>query len=233
VIAFDVALLRLGAALLFGALIGIERQWRHKTAGVKTNALVAIGAAGFAIVSNTFGSGNHNPGQIAAAVVSGIGFIGAGVIIHRGATVQGVTTAATLWATASMGVAIGIGQYTVGGIVVAGVVFVQLIMRRFEAAVKRAAKQRGTTRIDLIVECDEESLDALNAVWNAYVAESDLVPLRRVTSRRGDRLIWRTTLLAKPAVDLTPFEERAVAVEGVTRVDARHADFGDEVSGGL
>ncbi len=70
----DDAFLRLSLAALFGALIGVERQWRHKNAGIKTNTLVALGAAGFAIMSNSFGTANHNPGQLAAAVVTGIGF---------------------------------------------------------------------------------------------------------------------------------------------------------------
>jgi uncharacterized membrane protein YhiD involved in acid resistance len=233
VIPTEVALLRLGIALVCGALIGIERQWRHKSAGVKTNTLVAIGAAGFAIISDTFGPGNHNPAQVAAAVVSGIGFIGAGVIIHRGATVQGVTTAATLWANASMGVAIGIGQYTVGGLIVAGVVFVQLIMRRFEAAVKRAAHARGVSRIDVVVECDEQALTVLNTAWNGFVVDANLTVVRRSTSRKGDRLTWRVSFLASPGLNLAPFEERIVTMDGVTRVDARHAEFTDDASPGL
>lgn len=120
--------LRIAVAFLFGAVAGIEREWRHKVAGIKTNALVAIGAAAFALMTDTFGPGNHNPAQLAAAVVSGIGFIGAGVIIHRGATVQGVTTAATLWANASMGVAIGLGYFVIGITVFAGVVVVQFVL---------------------------------------------------------------------------------------------------------
>src|SRR5712691_3504331 len=119
-IPLTIAITRLTIALLFGAIIGIEREWRHKNAGIKTNTLVAIGAAAFAMMSNTFGPNNHNPAQLAAAVVSGIGFIGAGVIIHRGANVQGVTTAATLWASASMGVAAGLGYYVVAALTFAG-----------------------------------------------------------------------------------------------------------------
>jgi putative Mg2+ transporter-C (MgtC) family protein len=120
--------LRIALAFVFGAVAGIEREWRHKVAGIKTNALVSIGAAAFSLMSNTFGPNNHSPAQLAAAVVSGIGFIGAGVIIHRGATVQGVTTAATLWANASMGVALGLGYFTVGITVFVGVVLVQFVL---------------------------------------------------------------------------------------------------------
>lgn len=120
--------LRIALAFVLGAVAGIEREWRHKVAGIKTNALVAIGAAAFALMSDTFGPNNHNPAQLAAAVVTGIGFIGAGVIIHRGATVQGVTTAATLWANAAMGVAIGLGYFAVGITVFAGVILVEFVL---------------------------------------------------------------------------------------------------------
>lgn len=120
--------LRIALAFALGAIAGIEREWRHKVAGIKTNALVAMGAATFALMSDTFGPNNHNPAQLAAAVVTGIGFIGAGVIIHRGATVQGVTTAATLWANAAMGVAFGLGYFVAGVTVFVGIIVVEFVL---------------------------------------------------------------------------------------------------------
>src|SRR5436305_11398193 len=146
--------LRIALAFLFGAVAGIEREWRHKVAGIKTNALVAIGSAAFALMSNTFGPNNHNPAQLAAAVVSGIGFVGAGVIIHRGATVQGVTTAATLWANASMGVAIGLGQLPLGFAMCAAILTVQFTMRHVGMIIARIKKEDEASRIELYVECD-------------------------------------------------------------------------------
>ena len=117
---------RIALALAFGAVIGIEPELRQKHAGLKTMTLVSIGAAGFAMMSDTFGASNHNPGQMAAAVVGGIGFIGAGVIMHRGFTVQGVTTAATLWADASVGVAAGFGYLALATVLTAAVTIVQV-----------------------------------------------------------------------------------------------------------
>ena len=89
-------ILRILISFLFGALVGIERQWHHKNAGLKTNTLVAIGAAAFALVSQHGFGPNSNPTQVAAGVVTGIGFIGAGVIMRRGGSVQGINSAATL-----------------------------------------------------------------------------------------------------------------------------------------
>ena len=79
---------RLGVAVLFGGLIGFERQWRQRMAGLRTNSLVAIGAAGF-VVFSMMASGDNSPTRVAAQVVSGVGFLGAGVILREGINVTG------------------------------------------------------------------------------------------------------------------------------------------------
>ena len=86
------------AAMLLGALIGAERQWRQRMAGLRTNALVATGAAVF--ILSSVAASPDSPGRIAAQVVSGIGFLGAGVIMREGMNVRGLNTAATLWCSA-------------------------------------------------------------------------------------------------------------------------------------
>src|SRR6266481_9990880 len=99
---------RLGIALLFGALIGFERQWRQRMAGLRTNALVSVGAAGFVVFSMTF-SADSSPTRVAAQIVSGIGFPGAGVILREGIDIRGLNTAATLWCSAMVGTFAGAG----------------------------------------------------------------------------------------------------------------------------
>lgn len=96
------------AALVFGAIIGMERQARQRMAGVRTNALVALAAASF-VVFSTLVIADTSPTRVAAQVVSGIGFLGAGVIFRDGFTVHGLNTAATLWCAAAVGVMCGIG----------------------------------------------------------------------------------------------------------------------------
>lgn len=91
-----------------GVLIGIERQWRQRTAGLRANALVAVGSAAFVALA-TVVEGENSPTRIAAQVASGIGFLGAGVIMREGAGVRGLNTAATLWGAASVGVLAGSG----------------------------------------------------------------------------------------------------------------------------
>jgi hypothetical protein len=94
--------IRLGVAVLFGSLIGFERQWLQRMAGLRTNSLVAVGAAGF-VVFSTMVSGDNSPTRMAAQVVSGVGFLGAGVILREGINVTGLNTAATLWCSAMVG----------------------------------------------------------------------------------------------------------------------------------
>ncbi len=225
-ITLQIALTRLAIALFFGAIIGIEREWRHKTAGLKTNSLVALGSATFAIVSNTFGLANHNPGQIAAAVVTGIGFIGAGVIIHRGMNVQGVTTAATLWANASVGVAVGLGQIYVGATLFALILVVQVTMRPLEVWLGRI-KPDSSSRVELYVECEPASLPRVNEVWRAYAESVSLITLQRVTMQRDLKCSWRSVFIApgERSIDLSTLEEKLAAVPGVHRIEAHFLGF--------
>lgn len=213
-IELSTAIVRLSLALALGAFIGVEREWRQKHAGLKTMILVAMGAAAFAMLSDTFGSGNANPGMIAAAVVGGIGFIGAGVIMHRNATVQGVTTAATLWSAASVGVAAGLGQFMVAGVLTAGILIVQFVMRWLERLIGRV-RGTGPGRFELRVDCDDNTYPMVHA---ALAKQTDLVALRRSVQRGTEHLVLRVTLRTPNGTDLTPLEGQLVALPGVRKV---------------
>src|ERR1700737_222589 len=111
--------LRLAVALVLGSVVGLERQYRQRMAGLRTNALVSIGAATFVMLSPLDRTGD--PTRIAAQVVSGIGFLAGGVIFREGISVRGLNTAATLWATAAVGTLAGFGflmQAAVGAVAV-------------------------------------------------------------------------------------------------------------------
>ena len=100
---------RLLLAAVIGGMFGIEREFKHKAAGLQTNILVALGSTLTMIVSVQF---DIDPARIAAGLVTGIGFLGAGLIIHGRAEIQGITTAATIWLVSAIGLAIGIGYYS-------------------------------------------------------------------------------------------------------------------------
>jgi putative Mg2+ transporter-C (MgtC) family protein len=103
--------LRSGLALTLGALIGAERQWRQRMAGLRTNALVAAGAAMFVMLTALTARAADDSFRIAGQVVSGIGFLGAGVILRNGLSITGLNTAATLWCSAAIGTLAGYGMY--------------------------------------------------------------------------------------------------------------------------
>ena len=108
--------LRVVVAVLLGGFVGWEREWHGREAGIRTYGAVSLGACVFALISTHIVTGN-NPHVIAAGVVTGIGFLGAGVILRDQGGVVGLTTAATLWATASVGLATGYGMYTLAVLV--------------------------------------------------------------------------------------------------------------------
>ena len=111
-------LARIGCALLMGTLIGVERQYRQRNAGLRTNILVSVGAAAFTVLSYSMTSGNGDPSRVAAQIVSGIGFLGGGLILKDGVTVRGLNTAATIWCSAACGTLSGVGLYTESAILV-------------------------------------------------------------------------------------------------------------------
>ena len=130
------AALNLGAAVSLGAVIGFERQWRQRLAGLRTNTLVALGAASFVVFERLF-STDTNLTRIAAQVVSGIGFLGAGIIFREGLNVRGLNTAATLWCSAAVGVLAGGGAVSYAAIAAAMVIAVNLLLRPLVQRINR------------------------------------------------------------------------------------------------
>src|SRR3954466_13656446 len=131
---WDEALLRLTLAAALGGIIGVERELREREAGLRTHLLVALGSALFTIVGaygfhDFLASGQSvvraDPTRIAAQIVTGIGFLGAGAIIRQGFSVRGLTTAATLWVVGAVGLAAGAGYYS-GAVITTAVVLIAL-----------------------------------------------------------------------------------------------------------
>ncbi len=108
--------IRLVIAAFLGGVIGYERARAKKAAGIRTHLLISMGAALFTVISIWGFAGNADPSRIAAGVVAGVGFLGAGAILRHERGVEGLTTAAAIWAVAAVGVAIGAGLYVVGAV---------------------------------------------------------------------------------------------------------------------
>lgn len=145
--------LRLVLSCVMGGIIGYERQMRNKSAGLRTNMLVALGSCLIMIMSqalydNVEGKTNADPARLAAQVVSGIGFLGAGAIMKEGLTVTGLTTAATLWVVAGVGLAVGAGFY-LGASVTTAIVFLILGIFRgsMHGSIMNACSPSPSTRL--------------------------------------------------------------------------------------
>lgn len=142
---------RLAAAMLLGALVGFEREARNRTAGLRTHALVALGAALFTLTGaygfSDLGRGTIDPSRVAGQVAAGVGFIGAGAVLRIGANIKGLTTAATVWLAAALGVATGAGG-VVAAAVTTGLALVTLVLfRLLEPIAQRFSTEEHVVRI--------------------------------------------------------------------------------------
>ncbi len=141
---------RLGTAFLLGSAIGLERQWRQRMAGLRTNTLVAIGAAIFVMLS-VLTPGDSSPNRIAAQVVSGIGFLGGGVILREGLSVRGLNTAATIWCAAAIGSLSGAGFLSQAFIGTVAILIANIVLRPLSYRVNQQPLKG--TELELCYRC--------------------------------------------------------------------------------
>jgi len=137
--------LRLFLAVVLGGAIGLERETSHKPAGLRTNILICVSSALMMILAELFG-GQAAAGQeamrVAAGVITGVGFLGAGAIIQSGGSVYGLTTASVIWAVAVLGLVIGSGYYLIAAIFTVLVVLILVFLRKIDQLfIKRAEKK--------------------------------------------------------------------------------------------
>jgi len=207
--------LRVLVALLLGVTIGVERQWRQRMAGLRTNALVALGAALFSSISILMNAGT-NPTQVAAYVVSGTGFLAGAVIFKEGFSVRGLNTAATLWATAAVGTLCGSGFLAEAAIGALAVLAANVLLRPIVQRINRQPLDQTelTQAYEITVSCSglhEEAVRAdvlaqirattvLLQSIQSYNLDDDRVGVKAivVTADRGDtkleRIVGRLSL---------------------------------------
>jgi len=153
--------LRLGAALLMGAAVGLERQWRQRMAGTRTNALVAVGASAFVMCAFMVRDTSRSEAQIVSYVVSGVGFLGAGVIFKDAGGVRGLNTAATIWCSAAVGAISGLGNLLHALILAAAVLGTNIVLRpltyRLYPAPAANEDQETTYAFELVCRPDDEA----------------------------------------------------------------------------
>ncbi|MDD5304212.1 MAG: MgtC/SapB family protein [Elusimicrobia bacterium] len=172
-------LLSLSVALALGAFIGLERELSDKAAGLRTNILICVGSCLFMIVSKEFtGMPVADPTRIAAQIVSGIGFLGAGAIMREGEHVTGLTTAATIWVVAAIGMAVGFGSYMLAAATTVMVLVVQGVFPHLDTLIDEL-RQRHTFKITS--DLDDEGLEQIKTIFR----NSDVKVLRRKLMKRA------------------------------------------------
>jgi putative Mg2+ transporter-C (MgtC) family protein len=206
---------RLLLAAVLGGAIGAERELNDQPAGLRTHMLLTIGACLFTLISAYGFDGGTDPSRIAAQIVTGIGFLGGGAIVRYGLTVKGVTTAASIWATASVGVAIGAGSYVLGiggAVLVVGTLFG---LRRVDEVLGRW----GISREEYIIEA-HPGFDADRLI---ELVRREKVALRGL-DRQDDDDATRITLLVKlpPGYRTERLLDALGRLEGVREVEWHH-----------
>ncbi len=184
-------LVKLLVAFLVGGLIGAEREYHDKTAGLRTIILISVGACLFTIFSVRI-AGDKDPGRIAAQIVTGVGFLGAGVILHRQGQVRGITTASTIWIAAALGVGAGIGQIGLTLVTAALTIFVLWGLPRIEAVLEGARAfrvYRITTALDPKRQTKVETI----------FREAGLSVRQERRNKHGDELTSMWLVAGKPA----------------------------------
>jgi putative Mg2+ transporter-C (MgtC) family protein len=149
-ISIQQAAIDLAVAGGLSALIGFERQWRNRLAGLRTNTLVALGSASF-VIFEALVPGDSSPTRVAAQVVSGIGFLGAGLIFREGLSVRGLNTAATVWCSAAVGVLAGASYPAYAALATGFILFVNLLLRPIVMFINRQPLMAGEVEVGYLV----------------------------------------------------------------------------------
>lgn len=146
--------MKLGVALVIGTIIGAEREYKNKSAGLRTLILICLGSTLFTIISYTLGAESET-GRIASNIVTGIGFLGAGAIMREGLTVSGLTTASSIWVTAALGMSAGAGQYVLA---LSGTVIVLVVLTLFGFIQPLLERYRKVIEVHITLVDEDEAM---------------------------------------------------------------------------
>jgi putative Mg2+ transporter-C (MgtC) family protein len=199
-------ILRVVLAIVIGGIIGAEREFRHKAAGFRTIIFICVGACLFTIFSMEIG-GLQDPARIAANIVSGVGFLGAGVILRSGGRVIGLTTASAIWLSAALGLGIGAGQYALSTAAALLTVVILFVFPPLEGLIDRLGQKR---RYTIVTAYDEAQIARIQSLFRQH----NLRPVSHAVKRQGDdmRISWEA---AGPALNHDRMREALMAEKDI------------------
>lgn len=214
--------LRLSLAVVFGGIIGLERERSNRAAGFRTNILVCVGSTlimllsmyGFAGFAHAEGV-RMDPARLAAQVISGIGFLGAGVILFNGLSITGLTTAATLWVVAAIGLTVGAGFYYAAGMTTVFVLFSLLVLNKFERRWIRATK---TMDMEIAMEESDLVLGQVMNTMERFQVETTVFSFKRSDEEHRERRIVIKLSLKLTRAHAQDLTEELMKVKGVNEI---------------
>lgn len=214
--------LRLGLAFVAGGAVGFERSSRRQVAGLRTHVLICVGATLLMLLSIWIpevylGAKNGDPGRIAAQVVSGIGFLGAGAIIRLGNNVKGLTTAASLWLVSALGLAIGAGLYVAAGMALGISLFTLIALDRIE---KRFFPSERTKFLELSFKGSVPDTKKAVEVLEAFGVRVQTIDVEQDLSKGGGSRL-RVLAGIPTATDLRKLTKALKASGDVERIDVK------------
>lgn len=223
-VTWETSLIRFLVSFFLGTLVGIERETHNQPAGLRTHILISIGSTMAMLISiyipQTFTEfQNGDPGRIAAQVISGIGFLGAGAILRFGANVKGLTTAASIWATAAVGLAVGAGMYVVGIIGVVVILFALTIMNLFE---KYFFKERTLRKIVLSLKKHQYDIEVYRKILETMDISISSIGFDRSVNDTIDKITLMVGVTHKLSVQelVDNFEKQPGFVSVSVKIDS-------------
>lgn len=198
-------IIRVFVALVAGACLGFERELHDKPAGFRTLALICMGSAIFTIISQHY----FGQDRIASNIVTGIGFLGAGVMLKDGLTIKGLTTASTIWVTAAMGITIGVGAYLLAAAELVLVLATLIILNRFERGLQNIIQKRS---YEVIFKPEAHSIEKLEAKLRQVSASFTRSQLKKNANRVV--VVYRITAGRKLHVKISELLAEDDSIEG-------------------
>ncbi|MGY6560882.1 MAG: MgtC/SapB family protein [Luteibaculaceae bacterium] len=186
--ALEIFIFRISLAFALGALVGLERQLRQRSAGLRTNTLVSLGSAAFVLLSAslTENVAMGDPSRVAGQIVTGIGFLGAGVIMKTGLTIQGLNTAATIWCSAAVGTLSGAGLWLEACIVAALILLTHVSLRPLGNLINKIPsnhEELNFTKYKISIRCKESVENHLRVLLLNRIKQEEPLQLRALKSK--------------------------------------------------
>ena len=206
-------IIRIVAAVVLGGLIGLERELRDKPAGFRTILLICVGACVFTMISALAGGPDSQHTRIAAQIVTGIGFLGAGAILRDRASIVGLTTAATIWSAAAVGMAAGFGQI---GLAALGAVVILVVLFLFDFVEDWIGDLRDTQEYRIVAENKDDTLDRVRAM----ITEAGLSARKHTSFEEGDSVVLYVVVMGSKS-NHDRFRQKLIRSKDYTLREAR------------